>query len=272
MSGDLKALVGRVLLLREVAPDLIRSVATSLEQGSEQFQSHQFDVLANIVHPQHRGALKDALVYAASIPGLTTHELAGWLRTMSRTSQEVSAEQDIQLLWTGPHPVQSDFRMASVLVPELIEKSRYSIWLASYTVSISTDSKFERALLQAKSSGVRIRFLCERAEDCGREPDDGFTTGWRNISPELKNYIEFYCWPKENRERYGYDNRWPIMHAKTIVIDSDIAVITSANLTWAAEEHNMEFGTYVRGGHVPSQIEGRFDQMVSQELIIPFAP
>ena len=62
------------------------------------------------------------------------------------------------------------------------------------------------------------------------------------------------------------------MHAKTIVIDSHVAVITSANITWAAEEHNMEFGTYLRGGPVPRQIEGRFEQMVHQELILPFSP
>ncbi|MFN8105307.1 MAG: phospholipase D-like domain-containing protein [Acidimicrobiia bacterium] len=41
------------------------------------------------------------------------------------------------------------------------------------------------------------------------------------------------------------------LHAKCAVADDHTALVTSANLTGAGLEHNMELGLLVRGGGVP---------------------
>ena len=45
------------------------------------------------------------------------------------------------------------------------------------------------------------------------------------------------------------------MHVKAAVADSRIAFLSSANLTEAALERNMELGVLIRGGHLPAAID-----------------
>jgi cardiolipin synthase A/B len=45
------------------------------------------------------------------------------------------------------------------------------------------------------------------------------------------------------------------MHMKMAVADSQVAFLSSANLTEAAFERNMELGVLVRGGEMPNAIE-----------------
>ena len=60
-----------------------------------------------------------------------------------------------------------------------------------------------------------------------------------------------------------------LMHAKAAVGDSRIAFLTSANLTEAALDRNMELGVLLRGGHVPIAIDRLIDALVdSGELRI----
>jgi phosphatidylserine/phosphatidylglycerophosphate/cardiolipin synthase-like enzyme len=52
------------------------------------------------------------------------------------------------------------------------------------------------------------------------------------------------------------------MHAKAVVADSHVAFLTSANLTEAALERNMELGVLIRGGMLPVSIERLVDALV----------
>jgi phosphatidylserine/phosphatidylglycerophosphate/cardiolipin synthase-like enzyme len=52
------------------------------------------------------------------------------------------------------------------------------------------------------------------------------------------------------------------MHAKAAVADSRIAFLTSANLTEAALERNMELGVLIRGGTLPGLIDRLIDGLV----------
>jgi cardiolipin synthase A/B len=52
------------------------------------------------------------------------------------------------------------------------------------------------------------------------------------------------------------------MHAKAAVADSRVAFLTSANLTEAALERNMEFGVLIRGGVLPASIDRVIDALL----------
>jgi phosphatidylserine/phosphatidylglycerophosphate/cardiolipin synthase-like enzyme len=54
------------------------------------------------------------------------------------------------------------------------------------------------------------------------------------------------------------------MHAKAAVADSRIAFLTSANLTDAALERNMELGVLIRGGALPAAIDRLIDALVER--------
>ena len=52
------------------------------------------------------------------------------------------------------------------------------------------------------------------------------------------------------------------MHVKVAVADSRIAFLSSANLTEAALERNMELGALIRAGNLPASIDRLIDALV----------
>ncbi len=68
-------------------------------------------------------------------------------------------------------------------------------------------------------------------------------------------------WPAERRPR-DVQCRAGLMHVKAAVADSKVAFLTSANLTEAALERNMELGVLFRGGSLPAAIGRLIDALV----------
>src|ERR1700693_983940 len=68
-------------------------------------------------------------------------------------------------------------------------------------------------------------------------------------------------WPTERRPR-DEQGRTGLMHVKAAVADSKVAFLTSANLTEAALERNMELGVLIRGGHMPTAIDRLIDALL----------
>jgi phosphatidylserine/phosphatidylglycerophosphate/cardiolipin synthase-like enzyme len=52
------------------------------------------------------------------------------------------------------------------------------------------------------------------------------------------------------------------MHVKAAVADSQVAFLSSANLTEAALERNMELGVLIRGGNMPRAIDQLIDSLI----------
>jgi phosphatidylserine/phosphatidylglycerophosphate/cardiolipin synthase-like enzyme len=52
------------------------------------------------------------------------------------------------------------------------------------------------------------------------------------------------------------------IHAKCAVADGELAFITSANLTSAAMERNIELGIFIRGGNLPSELHKHLDSLI----------
>jgi phosphatidylserine/phosphatidylglycerophosphate/cardiolipin synthase-like enzyme len=75
-------------------------------------------------------------------------------------------------------------------------------------------------------------------------------------------------WPPERRPR-DEQGHAGLMHVKAAVADSRIAFLSSANLTEAALERNMELGVLIRGGALPVAIDRIVDALLeSGELEI----
>jgi phosphatidylserine/phosphatidylglycerophosphate/cardiolipin synthase-like enzyme len=75
-----------------------------------------------------------------------------------------------------------------------------------------------------------------------------------------------YVWNREKKMAAigGYGS----VHAKCSVADGRIAFITSANLTVAALERNMELGVLVRGDRLPKQLHNHLKALVTTGTII----
>lgn len=58
-----------------------------------------------------------------------------------------------------------------------------------------------------------------------------------------------------------------VLHAKCIVIDRSIALVTSANPTPAAYSRNIELGVVIRGGPLPGQIDDHFHTLIATKAL-----
>ena len=57
------------------------------------------------------------------------------------------------------------------------------------------------------------------------------------------------------------------VHAKCAVADGAVAFITSANVSSAAMERNMELGVLTRGGAIPDNLDRHLDGLVTTGVV-----
>jgi phosphatidylserine/phosphatidylglycerophosphate/cardiolipin synthase-like enzyme len=104
-----------------------------------------------------------------------------------------------------------------------IERARCTIDLTIYLIS---DDAVIDALVRAESRGVRVRIIHEAAPFGGG-------VGMVETAEELDRAgVELRTGP----------SRFTFVHAKYLVIDSEVAIVTNQNLTYSAFESNREFG------------------------------
>ena len=59
----------------------------------------------------------------------------------------------------------------------------------------------------------------------------------------------------------------PSWHAKCVVVDDDVAFVTSANFTEWAQQRNVEAGVLVRNSHFARQLRAQFDGLVQAKAV-----
>lgn len=202
-------------------------------------------------------ALMDAWEKASAV---TPVELSASLLAAADTARDVRASGSLEVVWTGPATVHVPVRMTQEVVLELVEQARESIFLlsyAAYRVQVIVD-----ALASASDRGVDVRFLLE-----SNEASDGrlsFDAG--HAFAALAGRVRWYEWTSERRREFA-----PIgasMHAKGLLIDDRIALVTSANFTGSAMERNMELGLLVRGGEVPRRLAAHFRGLIGDGVLV----
>ena len=60
-----------------------------------------------------------------------------------------------------------------------------------------------------------------------------------------------------------------VLHAKALVIDDETVFVTSANLTEAALDRNIEVGLLVRDHALAASVSNHFRVLIDRELLHP---
>ena len=82
-------------------------------------------------------------------------------------------------------------------------------------------------------------------------------------------------WPGNARPRVFYDPRSVdphdagVLHAKAVVADNEAVFVTSANLTEAALDHNIEVGLLVRDRTLAASVTTHFTTLIDRSLLRP---
>ena len=77
-------------------------------------------------------------------------------------------------------------------------------------------------------------------------------------------YAKFqtYHWPIEHREPPEAK-----LHAKAVIVDGRDVLLTSANMTSAAYDKNIELGVLCQGGGVAAQVQRHFDALITRGVL-----
>lgn len=249
--------------LFELQPHLRRRLAEALEM-----ETLTPDAPASLLRATLGGASDMAAVSAALRElagyGISGPGCAAWIRSLEQVAGR-TPKPDV--VWSGPHCESVHARRTDVVYDELWDRARRSIWVSSY-VYFDGQKAFQRL---AACLDARPEITCRLLLNIRRE--------WGEQAPAEELISRFarqfwkQDWPGKARPQVFYDPRAlelpyreGVLHAKAVVIDEEHLFVTSANLTRAAREDNIELGLLTKDRALAKSVALHFQVLVEQEL------
>jgi phosphatidylserine/phosphatidylglycerophosphate/cardiolipin synthase-like enzyme len=174
------------------------------------------------------------------------------------------------LVWSGPEVSGLYARDTRRVYEELLGSAERSIWASTYAF-FDGPKAFEvlsRRMDSVEDLEVTLLLNIERKW--------GDTTGRDELVRRFADRFWKTEWPGERRPSVFYDPRSldegrpaGVLHAKAVVKDDDTVFITSANLTEAALDRNIELGLVVRDPALSLTVVTHFRGLVERELLSP---
>lgn len=169
-----------------------------------------------------------------------------------------------QLVWSGPGTdPDSDTRRVYV---DLLTSARHSIWVSSYVAQSRRDVLGRLAQHLDATPGLRANVILNLPRYKG---DDGAVR--RVVNRFAARFWK--RWPGKKRPHVYYDPR-PArrdrgqLHAKVVVADDERVFITSANLTRAAWDANIELGVLLRDRAVADSVVAHFQNLIDRRHLV----
>ena len=150
-------------------------------------------------------------------------------------SKQLQQNRDTKLVITSPLTCN---RIGHTLgnFKKIIETAKHEIILIGY-VFVNINGQMDpiiKSLLSATSRGVAIKIFFEKSS-----PTKSLKSIWKGR--KLSEIPEFYIFDDKKKKNKG------ILHAKVLIKDNDVILVTSANMTRNAMETNLEFGILHKG-------------------------
>jgi cardiolipin synthase len=191
-------------------------------------------------------------------------ELASLLLGTSYGFTSISKNESTELVWTGPDANLFPVRRSEQVLLDIINSAQETLFIVSFV--LVNIPNVEEVIEKAVKRGVNVRMLLE-SED--KEGSNSFLETLNRLYANIPN-IKLYIWPRDNRE--STQGGFARVHAKCAVADRRLAFITSANLTAAALDRNIEMGVNIEGGSIPENIFSQLSSMINSKEIVRYKP
>lgn len=255
----MKSLVGAAFVLAKLLPpSRLETIADHLKTpGPGENTTGLVSLVGSALAKEALQDFLDAFRHA-NLPGESGAYI---LRAAAYTRQQTLAEQQIELVLTGPStPFVSTRRTEQVLL-DLIRGAEAELFLVSF-VTYRWESII-KALQDAVTHGVDVKVLLEASKESGGSLDGDQSVMLRQLVPQAS----IYYWTSRAAE--FVDGK---VHAKIVVSDEAIAFLTSANLTGHAMEKNFEAGILIHGGEIPRDISRHLQGLIDLKIITKAKP
>ncbi len=200
----------------------------------------------------------------AASPQVSPSEVAAAFRGAAQIAALMDRSGAIELVWTGPETGLIPTRRTEQVILEVIDSARNDVFLVTYVFYKA--SSIVSALNVAVDRGVSVSILLESSTERGGAVKGDNVRTMAGAVPGATIYV----WDPAARKPDG-DALSASVHAKCAVADRKLAFITSANLTSAALERNMELGLLIRGGTVPNRLRSHLQALTTTKIIKKWA-
>lgn len=196
----------------------------------------------------------------AAMPRVGPAEIAAAFKGAASLAAIMDGRGAMELVWTGPNTGLIPTRRTEQVMLEVIDSAKSDLFLVTYVFYKA--SSIVAALNAATDRGVDVGILLESSTEHGGATRGDGVSAMADAVPGATIYI----W-NPAAKMTGADALSASVHAKCAVAGGRLAFITSANLTNAALDRNMELGILIRGGPLPGQLASHFNALVAQKTI-----
>ena len=198
--------------------------------------------------------------------------LAALLELLAGERERVAAARgSINLVWTGPEVEGMHNRETGAVVRELFSSAKRSVLAVGYAIHQGKDVFAALAASMDRDPSLEVRMVVDIQRAWGD------TTVEHDLVARFANEFRRDKWPGSTLPAVFYDPRSlaldteqrSSMHAKCLVVDRSVALVTSANFTAAAQQRNFELGLLVRDADLAGTVWDHFDALVRAGVLRP---
>lgn len=190
---------------------------------------------------------------------------AAWLRSVNAAAGHTPRPD---LVWSGPAVPGVAARDTRRVYEELLGAAEHTVWASSYAF-FDGPRVFEvlaRRMESMPSLQVTLLLNIQRRR--------GDTTAADGLVRRFADQFWGSAWPGSSRPRVFFDPRSleldgpeGVLHAKAVVADDEAVFVTSANLTEAALDRNIEVGLLVRDHALALSVTSHFRGLIERGVL-----
>jgi hypothetical protein len=213
-------------------------------------------------------AVEDVITLVDNLHSMEiTGKAAGaWIRTVEAAVQPTSVPE---LVWSGPEVQGLHARDTRQVFQQLLSSATKSVWCSTYAY-FDGPRAFEimaSRMDEVSSLHVALMLNIQRKKGDTSSPD--------SLVRRFADDFWGKDWPGKRRPEVFYDPRsldvdgpTGVLHAKAVVVDDEEVFISSANMTEAALDRNIEMGLLVRDRALAASVVLHFRTLVDQGLLL----
>ena len=247
-SHQLKRIISALesgLLAKPYTVPSVRSVL-GLRQGGE-------EIVATLVNLDRIG-----------VSGIAA---AAWIRSIDAV---ISRTPRPDLVWTGPEVPGLHARDTRRVFEELLGSAERSVLASTYAFFDGPRA------FQVLAHRMEARPTIDVTLLLNIQRKRGDTTAANQLVRRFADRFWSTEWPGTVRPSVYYDPRAleldgpaGVLHAKAVVVDDQFVFVTSANLTEAAFDRNIELGLLLCDTALASSVSIQFRTLIERELLLP---
>jgi phosphatidylserine/phosphatidylglycerophosphate/cardiolipin synthase-like enzyme len=223
--------------------------------------------LAAVLGPREGGEAIAAALDELARLGIAGPAAAAWIRTIGAKESRASKPD---LVWSGPEVAGLHARDTRRVYEEMLGGAERSVLASTYVFFDGPKAFDVLARRMDHRPDLRVTLLLNI------QRKRGDTTAPDQLVRRFADRFWTADWPGSARPAVFYDPRSldpdgpaGVLHAKAVVVDEEAVFITSANLTEAALDRNIEMGLFVRDRALAASVVSHFRGLIDLNLLRP---